>query len=240
MRAFGVPAPLLPRLSEPDDRDALRVGDETLSHRALAAACAAHLTRLRDHGIERGDRVGVWTHASMSTAVALAAHAAGGLVSVPLNPKLGRTELTHILEDAAPRAVVAADPSAVADSTPGALEARVETGGSESVEALPADDSPLLVLYTSGTTGPPKGAVLTRANAAFDLDGLADAWGWTALDTVVHALPLFHVHGLVLGLFGALRVGGALDWITRFEPEAVAASVERAPSSLLFAESARR
>jgi acyl-CoA synthetase (AMP-forming)/AMP-acid ligase II len=67
-----------------------------------------------------------------------------------------------------------------------------------------ADRAPLLVLYTSGTTGLPKGALLAASSVAFDLDALAKAWRWTHEDTVVHALPLFHVHGLVLGLFGAL------------------------------------
>ena len=59
-------------------------------------------------------------------------------------------------------------------------------------------------MYTSGTTGPPKGAVLSRAAIAADLDGLAEAWGWTPDDTLVHGLPLFHVHGLILGVLGAL------------------------------------
>ena len=66
-------------------------------------------------------------------------------------------------------------------------------------------------MYTSGTTGLPKGAVLRRGAIAADLDGLAEAWEWTADDTLVHGLPLFHVHGLVLGVLGALRVGIAPD-----------------------------
>ena len=90
-----------------------------------------------------------------------------------------------------------------------------------------------LILYTSGTTGPPKGAVITDRNIAADLDMLADAWAWTASDTIVHALPMFHVHGLVLGLFGAIRRGGALHWVPRFTPEGLAAAVE--PGSIVFA-----
>ena len=198
---------LFSRLCDPDDRDALSVDGAPLTYRELSRACAAHLARLRDAGVERGDRVGVWTFPSMGTAVALAAHAAGGMVSVPLNPKLGETELSHVLSDAAPVAVTSSDLDAVRGRTPGAVEARVETSGATWDLEAPVDDAPALILYTSGTTGPPKGAVLTRRNVAVDLDGLASAWGWSALDAVVHALPLFHVHGLVLGLFGALRVG---------------------------------
>ena len=68
--------------------------------------------------------------------------------------------------------------------------------------AEPAPDATALIMYTSGTTGPPKGVVLSRRAIAADLDALAEAWQWTPDDTLVHGLPLFHVHGLVLGLLG--------------------------------------
>ena len=80
------------------------------------------------------------------------------------------------------------------------------------------------VMYTSGTTGLPKGVVLSRDALAGDLDALADAWGWTADDTLVHGLPLFHVHGLILGVLGALRVGSALVHTGRPDPVAYAAA----------------
>lgn len=208
-------------LGAPDARPALRVDDATLTHRQLRRACAAYLASL---DAAPGDRVAVWTHPSVATPVILAAHALGGIVSVPLNPKLGPTESGHILRDAEPKHVI--DPR----ETPIALD-----GGDDDLDDLPADDHAMLILYTSGTTGPPKGAVLTRRNVAVDLDGLAAAWDWTPDDTVVHALPLFHVHGLVLGLFGSMRVGGALDWRPRFDPEDIAAALGRHASTMLFA-----
>ncbi len=64
-----------------------------------------------------------------------------------------------------------------------------------------------MIMYTSGTTGPPKGVVISRRAIAADIDALAQAWQWTSDDTLVHGLPLFHVHGLVLGLLGSLRIG---------------------------------
>ena len=81
-----------------------------------------------------------------------------------------------------------------------------------------------MIVYTSGTTGPPKGAVLSRRALAADLDGLADAWAWTPDDHLVHGLPLFHVHGLVLGVLGPLRVGSRLTHTVRPTPAAYAAA----------------
>ncbi|HCA84605.1 MAG TPA: acyl-CoA synthetase [Streptomyces sp.] len=88
----------------------------------------------------------------------------------------------------------------------------------------PDPDSTALILYTSGTTGAPKGALIPRRAVAAVLDGLADAWEWTAGDTLVHGLPLFHVHGLVLGVLGALRTGSRLVHTGRPTPEAYAAA----------------
>jgi len=86
--------------------------------------------------------------------------------------------------------------------------------------------APALVIYTSGTTGPPKGAMLSRAALAANLDALADAWAWTAADVLVHALPLFHVHGLVLGVLGPLRRGGALRHLGTFSASELAGALE--------------
>jgi fatty acid CoA ligase FadD36 len=93
---------------------------------------------------------------------------------------------------------------------------------SNSVE--PSSDATALIMYTSGTTGLPKGVVLSRRAVAADLDGLAEAWQWSSDDTLVHGLPLFHVHGLVLGVLGALRVGSRLIHTGKPTPQAYAAA----------------
>jgi malonyl-CoA/methylmalonyl-CoA synthetase len=215
---------LFPWLAAPSDRLALRVGDRTQSQRELARACAHHVAALLARGLSPGDHVGVWTQPALETLVALVAHAAAGFVSVPLDPKLGERELAHVLGDAAPRVCVAADVSAVAGaaSIGLALTLSAQPQPGPSFAPVPVRGAPALVLYTSGTTGLPKGAAITDRNIASNLDMLARAWAWTAADVVVHALPLFHVHGLVLGLFGSLRRAGALRWVPRFSPEELA------------------
>jgi malonyl-CoA/methylmalonyl-CoA synthetase len=90
----------------------------------------------------------------------------------------------------------------------------------------PPDEAPALIVYTSGTTGPPKGAVLPRRAIASNLDALAEAWEWTNEDRLAHGLPLFHVHGLVLGVLGVLRRGGSVVHLGRFSSQAVAEAFE--------------
>ena len=97
----------------------------------------------------------------------------------------------------------------------------------------PDEEAPALVVYTSGTTGPPKGAVLPRRSIASNLDALADAWEWTADDVVAHGLPLFHVHGLVVGTLGSIRRGGATHHLGRFSSDGVAAALE-AGATMVF------
>ncbi|MBM4776514.1 MAG: AMP-binding protein [Archangiaceae bacterium] len=226
---------LFPVLEAADDRVVLRVGAEALTAKALRARCVAHAHLLAANGAAPGSHVGVWTQPSIDTCVALIANAATGFVTVPIDPKLGARELGHIANDAKPVVTIAADVDAVKEKLAGVPVLRaVQSGAEDSVSWRQTDSAPLLVLYTSGTTGLPKGALLSASAVAFDLDGLAAAWAWTREDTIVHALPLFHVHGLVLGLFGALRRGGALHWFPKFEPVALASALG-ARRSVFFA-----
>jgi len=224
--------PLLPSLGRDRGHPALVTPEATLSFPELERAALAHAGQVLGAGVRPGDRVAVWATPQPATVAAVVGHARVGIATVPLNPALGARELAHVLSDAAPRLVVAADPAAFRDRTPD-VRGIVTVGPAATVEPPPAD-APLLVLYTSGTTGAPKGAVLTHRNAAFDLDALADAWAWTPDDVLVHALPLFHVHGLVLGVLGSLRVGSAVEILPRFSPEALCAAFGRR-GTLLFA-----
>ncbi|GKQ40347.1 acyl-CoA synthetase [Streptomyces sp. A012304] len=201
-------------------RPALRFGDRSLTYAELAAAADALAGRLTGHA-----RIAVWATPALETAVAVVAVLRAGAAAVPLNPKSGEKELGHILSDSAPALLLAAPgdelPPAVRDLPRVDVDVDARAAG-----PLPdpdtSDEDPALVVYTSGTTGPPKGAVLPRRAIATTLDALADAWQWSGDDVLVHGLPLFHVHGLVLGVLGPLRRGGAVRHLGRFSTEGVA------------------
>ncbi|MFK4105813.1 acyl-CoA synthetase [Streptomyces sp. NPDC019531] len=211
---------LFPALTgESAGRVALRFGDRSLTYAELAAATGALAARLVSY-----DRVAVWATPELETAVAVVAALEAGVAAVPLNPKSGEKELGHILNDSAPGLLLAAPgaelPAAVGDLD--RVDIEVHGIGGPGPEPRAQDDDPALVVYTSGTTGPPKGAVIPRRAVATTLDALADAWQWTPDDVLVHGLPLFHVHGLVLGILGPLRRGGSVRHLGRFSTEGVA------------------
>ncbi|MET0284295.1 MAG: AMP-binding protein [Polyangiales bacterium] len=224
--------PLFPRIEAeahdpaPLPRDALRCGDQTIDYTGLATACALFRRALAEFFIGRQDRIAVWAHQDMNSMLTLLAAVSAGVTTVPLNPGLGEKELAHILSDAKPRAIFSAHPEQDAKRTPhipvrGILTPQRSLVTVRSAEARRPDE-PLLVLYTSGTTGAPKGAVLSARNLAACLDGLRDAWNLGEQTTIVHALPLFHAHGLVFGLFGAIRAGACLELVSKFTPEGIA------------------
>ncbi|MEU1704323.1 acyl-CoA synthetase [Streptomyces sp. NPDC005706] len=199
-------------------RVALRFGERSLTYGALAGAAGAVAARLSGAG-----RVAVWATPELETAVAVTGALLAGVAAVPLNPKSGDKELTHIVSDSAPSLVLAA-PGAELPSALDHLERLdVDARGTAPLPEERAEDGdPALVVYTSGTTGPPKGAVVPRRALAATLDALADAWQWTERDVLVHGLPLFHVHGLVLGTLGPLRRAGSVRHLGRFSTEGVA------------------
>ena len=214
---------LLPALHETSDRtdspEAVRFGEHTLTYADLAGASAALAARIAGAG-----RVAVWATPTAGTVVAVVAALRAGVPAVPLNPRTGERELAHILADSSPSLVLAGAGEELPAASAGVERLDVDTAAREwdTGFAEPPAESPALVVYTSGTTGPPKGAVLPRRAIAASLDALQDAWRWTGDDVLVHALPLFHVHGLVLGILGPLRRGGSVRHLGRFSPEGVA------------------
>lgn len=165
--------------------------------------------------------VGVCATPSVETVVAVVAGLLAGVPVVPLPPDAGPVERRHIVADAGLGAMLGTTPWDDVSLPSVSLDGRGVAPASPA--ALDADRA-ALVMYTSGTTGLPKGAVLSRRAIAADLDALAAAWAWTPDDHLVHGLPLFHVHGLILGVLGALRVGSRLTHTGRPWPTAYAAA----------------
>ena len=210
---------LFPAFDRPPDRVAIAFADRALTYVELDAASA----RVAD-SLAGAQRVAVWAQPGLETCVAVIGALRAGVPVIPLNPKSGPSELAHIVADARPEALLLAPGTDVPEALAAlpALPLKLDGDAAGSAERAQHDpEAPALIVYTSGTTGPPKGAVLPRRSIASNLDALADAWDWTAQDTVAHALPLFHVHGLVIGILGPVRLGGSAVHLGRFSAEAV-------------------
>jgi malonyl-CoA/methylmalonyl-CoA synthetase len=211
---------LLEPVATGQDAEAIRFGDRALTYVRLRDIAAGLAERL-----EGAERVAVWAVPELATCVAAVGALAAGVPFVPINPKSGARELEHIVADSDPAAVLAAPGAQLRDTLDGLPRIDVDDDATAKGRELPAEpgpEHPAVVVYTSGTTGPPKGVVLPRRSIATNLDALAAAWEWTADDVVVHGLPLFHVHGLVIGVLGPLRRGGRLEHLGRFSTQAAA------------------
>jgi fatty acid CoA ligase FadD36 len=215
---------LLPSLEDlhdqPDRPQAVSVDGRDLSRGELTDAVEALAERLIGAGV-----VAVDATPTLETLVAVLGGLRAGVAVVPVAPDAGPLERAHILRDSGAPVFLATREDRQGDA--GDIVTYlvdVEDRPKGRLPDPPKADGPALVLYTSGTTGPPKGVVIGRSAIAADLDGLAAAWGWTAEDVVVHGLPLSHVHGLVVGVLGALRVGSRFVHVGKPTPEAYAAA----------------
>ena len=199
-----------------DIGDAVRIDGITLSRSDLVGAATSVAER-----VGGAQRIAVLATPSAATVLAVTGCLIAGVPFVPVPADVGAAEQAHILTDSGAQAWLGSEPADTAGlpHVPVRLHARSWHRYPE-----PAPDSTAMVIYTSGTTGPPKGAVISRAAVAADIDALAHAWQWTPEDTLVHGLPLFHVHGLVLGLLGSLRVGNRFIHTGTPTPQAYAAA----------------
>ena len=198
---------------------------------------------LRASGVGPGDRVVVQVEKSVAGICLYLAVLQVGAVYVPLNPAYTAGELAHFLADAEPKAVIC-DPSAhgaVAPLVAGAgwlftLDAAGEGTLTAQAARLPSERevAPRLgsdvaaILYTSGTTGRSKGAMLTHDNLWSNVATLHRAWGFRPGDVLIHVLPLFHTHGLFVALNLMLMNGGRMILLPRFEAETVIGLLPRA------------
>src|SRR6516165_325345 len=222
-------------------RPAVREGGHVLTYAALERAASQLASFIRACGVRPGDRVAVMLPNVPAFPVIFYGALAAGAVVVPMNPLLKGREVAHYLGDSGARLIFAAQ-SAAGEAAKGAAEVGAQvvevtdpgaaalTGGQQPLAdwASRADDDDAVILYTSGTTGRPKGAELTHGG----LGKNAEVTVRTLLlagpdDVVMGCLPLFHSFGLTCGLNSAVIAGACLTMLPRFDPGAVLGIIER-------------
>ncbi len=211
---------LLAAVRDGNDRPFLRDAEGRVTHTyADAARRSAQLARaLAAHGARPGERVAMQVAKSVEALMVYLACVRAGYVLLPMNTGYTPAEVAHLVGDAEP--VVVLDDASLAaiaveaDSMPTGLE--VHRAGPDDLAAI---------LYTSGTTGRPKGAMLSQRNLAANSATLAGLWGFTADDVLLHALPIFHTHGLFVATNCTVAVGASMVFLDRFDPVEVTAAL---------------
>ena len=215
------------------DGDDWRYGD-LLVQVSRAAGALAEL------GVRTGDRVVTQTEKTPQALALYLGCLKVGAVYVPLNTAYTAAEMEYFLSDAEP-ALLVCDPSQTVECTvptetldasgSGSFAERLSAARAlETTVSRTADDIAAIV-YTSGTTGRPKGAMLTHRNLESNARTLCEAWGWRDNDVLLHALPIFHVHGLFVALHCVFLGGGSMIFLPRFDADAV---IEHLPFSTVM------
>ncbi len=209
------------------------IGGEAVSYAQLAETTGRTAHYLRALGTEPGDRVAVQLPKCLPFIYLHLAAMQIGAVFLPLNPGYPPAELRYFLADAGVRLLFADNTkqAALAEMIPSlpALQEAIfidadapwndRVGSYTATPVSPPGDSEqtAMMLYTSGTTSRPKGALITHGNLTSNINALHAAWGWRADDVLLHALPIFHVHGLVVALHGALHAGATAELLPAFD-----------------------
>ncbi len=209
-------------------------GGRVIHYDDLDAASARIAQALADAGCKPGDRVAVQIDKCWQALALYLACLRAGLVYLPLNTAYQKNELAYFFSDAEPSVIVcrpeaaemveALRPQATAltlDASGGTLLARAE-GKSDTYETVPrGPNEAAAILYTSGTTGRSKGAVLSHRNLASNALTLVEQWGFTRGDVLLHALPVYHVHGLFVACHCVLLSSSRMLWLPKFDAKEV-------------------
>ena len=226
------------------ERVFLETDDGKTHVRADLARESARFARLLiEAGAVRGDRVAVQVEKSPACLFLYLGCLRAGLVYLPLNTAYQRSELTYFLQDARP-SIVVCKPESIdlmrelsAAATPvltldgegrGSLADAAAALPSEFVTVDSAPDDVAVILYTSGTTGRSKGAMVTHRNLLSNARALIDCWRFSERDVLLHALPVFHIHGLFVANHCALLSGARVLWHRKFDPALVLRDLPRA------------
>jgi malonyl-CoA/methylmalonyl-CoA synthetase len=212
-------------------------GEPLLIYGGMLDQTGRAATWLRSLGVEKGDRVVVQANKSPASIILYLACLRAGAVFIPLNTTYQESELTYFLGDAEPILLVAS--AGLPGETVTFSGTRVLLSGDLSdapwtqiADLLPTTaataQDPAAILYTSGTTGRSKGAVLTHGNLSSNVQVLGKAWCWQDNDVLLHALPIFHAHGLFVALHCALLGASPILFHERFDNAAVLRDIPRA------------
>ncbi|MGD2139358.1 MAG: malonyl-CoA synthase [Burkholderiales bacterium] len=221
------------------ERPAIRSEDgKLLSYGELDTAVARTANALIDAGVKPGDRVAVQVQKSIESLFVYLACLRAGLVYLPLNTAYQSAELDYFLRDSEP-ALILVDPGSLATMeqlSRSSIGAPVKSLGGGVIDGFEANmmqaspqfdtrpcdaDELAVIIYTSGTTGRSKGAMVTHGNLASNARALTQSWRFGHNDVLLHTLPIFHIHGLIVATHCALTTGACLLWHNRFDPAAV-------------------
>ena len=238
------------RAGFPADLDgiAIETADEPLlryTWRDLDRGTAMLANLLGSLDLPAGSRVAVQTEKSVEALMLYLAVLRAVLVYLPLNTAYQRDEIAYFIGNAEPAVVVCSPKNfgwvsriafaagtthvfTLGDDRTGSLLQRAAVHSDVHVPAVRGADELAAILYTSGTTGRSKGAMLSHGNLRSNAQVLRAYWGWKAGDVLIHALPIFHVHGLFVASHGALLNGSKMIWLNKFEPKAVIAKLPEA------------
>jgi malonyl-CoA/methylmalonyl-CoA synthetase len=216
-------------------------GGPVIHYDDLDAASARIAHVLVDAGCRVGDRVAVQTDKCPQSLALYLACLRAGLVYLPLNSGYQKGELAYFFADAEPTAIVCRPDSAAVvaalrpeasvftlDAAGGTLLDRAENQDETFETVLSKADDLAAILYTSGTTGRAKGTMLSHRNLASNALTLVEQWGFTRGDVLLHALPVYHVHGLFVACHCALLSGSRLLWLPKFDASEACARLPQA------------
>lgn len=219
----------------------------SLTFAELYAAVDRVAAGLQQWGLQKGDRVAFFISSRPELIIAYLAVIRLGAVVVPINLRYRRLEIGHILTDCTPRLVVTETAQLAILDEVGADKASVEAlvlaeefdrwqAPAEQLQLpLVESDDLALIIYTSGTTGRSKGAMITHNNVIATVTGLLAAWAWQPQDKLLLCLPLFHTHGLIVGLHCALAAGATVLLRAQFEAKTILADLLSGEPTLFFA-----
>ena len=215
------------------------------SWRDLDRASARIANLLAALELPEGSRIAVQVEKSVEAMLLYLATLRAGHVFLPLNTAYQSAEIEYFVGNAEPAVVVCTPGNfgwvskiaftagtqhvfTLGDDRTGSLLERAAHFGDDHVPVARGADDLAAILYTSGTTGRSKGAMLTHGNLLSNAVMLKDYWGWVPGDVLIHALPIFHVHGLFVAIHAALLNGSKMIWLAKFDPRAAIAAMARA------------